>query len=339
MSPHRQSVSKRLTISLDPREQSLLYCELEFALSNALDMYIKTQLNGGRLDPAKLKKVSDGWAAKGRPRVVGFRYDLETQVELVRLHLYQFRFYHTHYSSSNSHQPQHRESMLGGGAEDSFTAVEAVLYAVKGNARVMRVRTLCQPDSVIAKHVLDAQALLVFLGAAEGMHRALAEVSQFFKVVVERERAVRRTREASIRALPHEVAAAMGHDTSVMSVTQAGDVSFQQQPNESYNEDNSQIPEQYRQQAMPPTAIQRQSSEVQQKVSFAKVPQSPSKAAGAGIADTSMVEQNEEDPSVLHCPPPPPPKLGDQEQQDGDDSMVTLPSKTYRAPSGERSFI
>ncbi|KAK8006185.1 hypothetical protein PG991_012482 [Apiospora marii] len=335
-SPRRQSVSKRLTISLDPREQSLLYCELEFTLSNALDMYIKTQLNGGRLDPAKLKKVSDGWAAKGRPRVVGFRYDLETQVELVRLHLYQFRFYHaSHYGHSHNH---HRETLSG--AEDATTAVDAVLYAVKCNARVMRVRTLCQPDSVIAKHVLDAQALLGLLGAAEGMHRALAEVSQFFKVVVERERAVRRTREASIRALPHEVAAAMGHDASVMSVTQAGDVSFQQQQqqqqNEGYNEEDSRIPEQYRQQQ---TAIQRPSSQVQQKVSFADAPQSPSGAAGAGMADTSMAEQSEHDQSVLHYPPPVPPKLGDQDQPQEDDSLVTLPSMAYRVPSGGRSFL
>ena len=82
-----------MAISLDSREQSLLYCELEFILSNALDSYIKTQLNGGRLDPDKLKKVADAWASKGRPRVVGFRYDLETQMELVHLHQRQFRFY------------------------------------------------------------------------------------------------------------------------------------------------------------------------------------------------------------------------------------------------------
>ncbi|KAK7948022.1 uncharacterized protein PG986_008908 [Apiospora aurea] len=353
-SPRRQSITKRLSISLDPREQSLLYCELEFTLSNALDIYIKTQLNGGRLDPAKLKKVSDGWAAKGRPRVVGFRYDLETQVELVRLHLYQFRFYHSHYSSYNH---QSHETLLGGagrsggggGTEDSTTAIDAVLYAVKCNARVIRVRTLCQPDSVIAKHVLDAQALLSLLGAAEGMHRALAEVSQFFKVVVERERAVRRTREASIRALPHEVAAAMGHDSSVMSVTQTGDVSFQEQQQQQREQaqrqgqgkqkdddenfkGHSQIPLQYQQQFMP-TTTQRQPS--QQKVSFAAVPQSSS-AATIG-ADTSMAEQSEEEQSMLQYVPPP--ELGDHQQEQGDGSLVTLPSKTYRVPSGEKSFL
>lgn len=160
----------RVTISLDPREQSLLYCELEFILSNALDSYIKSQLNGGRLDPDKLKKISDAWSSKGRPRVVGFRYDLETQLELVSLHSGQFRFYGTH---------QVNESAISG-----------LLGAMRGNARTVRVRTLCQPDSVVAKHILDAQSLLRLIGAVESLQISLAEVGQFFKVVLEREKAI-----------------------------------------------------------------------------------------------------------------------------------------------------
>ncbi|KAH6656806.1 hypothetical protein BKA67DRAFT_655115 [Truncatella angustata] len=160
----------RVTISLDPREQSLLYCELEFILSNALDLYIKSQLNGGRLDPDKLKKVADVWSAKGRPRVVGFRYDLETQLELISLHVGQFRFY--------------------GHGQINESATMGLLGAMKSNARTIRVRTLCQPDSVIAKQILDSQALLQLIGSTESLQISLAEVSQFFKVVLEREKAV-----------------------------------------------------------------------------------------------------------------------------------------------------
>ncbi|KAK9778769.1 hypothetical protein SCAR479_04392 [Seiridium cardinale] len=160
----------RVTISLDPREQSLLYCELEFILSNALDSYIKSQLNGGRLDPDKLKKVSDVWNSKGRPRVVGFRYDLETQLELVGLHVGQFRFY--------------------GVCQVHESAVSGLLGAMRANARTIRIRTLCQPDSVIAKHILDSQGLLRLIGAVESLQISLAEVSQFFKVVLEREKAI-----------------------------------------------------------------------------------------------------------------------------------------------------
>ncbi|KAI1858639.1 hypothetical protein JX265_010732 [Neoarthrinium moseri] len=160
----------RVTISLDPREQSLLYCELEFILSNALDAYIKSQLNGGRLDPDKLKKVADGWASRGRPRVVGFRYDLETQLDLVALHTAQFRFY--------------------GARMISEPAVAGLLATLRNDARTMRVRTLCQPDSVVAKHIVDSQALLQLIGSAESLQISLAEVSQFFKVVLERENAL-----------------------------------------------------------------------------------------------------------------------------------------------------
>lgn len=59
---------------------------------------------------------------------------------------------------------------------------------MKTNARYMRIRTFCQPDSVIAKHVLDSQNLLRLLGSPESLQRPLEEVAQFFKVAVERRR-------------------------------------------------------------------------------------------------------------------------------------------------------
>jgi hypothetical protein len=175
----------RTAISLDPREQSLLYCELEYNLSNALHHYITTQLNQGRLDADKLKKVADGWAAKGRPRVVGFRYDVETQLDLVGLHGDDFRFY--------------------GRRQGSPVEVAGLLSAMRTNARAMRVRTFCQPDCVVAKQICDSQALFDMIGCPEPQQVALAEVAQFFKVVVERERAYRagRDREDAEKRLPH----------------------------------------------------------------------------------------------------------------------------------------
>lgn len=76
-SREKEQRTSRLTVSLDPREQSLLYCELEFLLTTALDGYISSQFNAGRLDADKFKKVVDGWQQRGRPKVIGFRYDLE----------------------------------------------------------------------------------------------------------------------------------------------------------------------------------------------------------------------------------------------------------------------
>jgi hypothetical protein len=58
---------------------------------------------------------------------------------------------------------------------------------MKVNARAMRVRTFCQPDSVIAKQIVDAQSLFNLLGAPDSQQVALQQVAQFFKVIVERE--------------------------------------------------------------------------------------------------------------------------------------------------------
>ena len=58
--------TSRMRISLDPREQSLLYCEIEFLLTSALDDYLHTQFSAGRLDVDKYKKIADSWQQKGR---------------------------------------------------------------------------------------------------------------------------------------------------------------------------------------------------------------------------------------------------------------------------------
>ncbi|KAK7747939.1 hypothetical protein SLS53_001191 [Cytospora paraplurivora] len=167
--------ASRLTVSLDSREQSLLYCELEFLLTTALDDYITSQFNGGRLDADKYKKVADGWQQRGRPKVVGFRYDLETQLDLVLLHSHDFRFY--------------------GKRAGLIAAVNGVLDMMRVDARAMRIRTFCQPDTVIAKQLLDAQSLFNLIGCCEQQQIQLAEIIQFFKVILEREQNFRQDRK------------------------------------------------------------------------------------------------------------------------------------------------
>ena len=159
--------ASQIAISLNSREQSLFYCELEFHLSSALNEYITLQLDKGRLIPDKLKKIADAWDHKGRPKAVGFRYDLETQLELVNLHVDYFRFY--------------------GRRQGDPVEIAGLLHAMKVNARAMRVRTFCQPDSVIAKQLVDSQSLFKLIGVPDMQQIALAEIAQFFKVIVERE--------------------------------------------------------------------------------------------------------------------------------------------------------
>lgn len=164
-----------MNISLDPREQSLLYCELEYHLTSAVHGYITTQFNHGRLDANKLKRVADAWVSKGRPRVVGFRYDLDTQLELVALHDAEFRFY--------------------GRRQGSLLEIGALLYAMRINARAMQVRSFCQPDSVIAKQLVDSQSLFNMMGVPELQQAALFQIGQFFRVIVERESRKRKEAE------------------------------------------------------------------------------------------------------------------------------------------------
>ncbi|OIW27756.1 hypothetical protein CONLIGDRAFT_682778 [Coniochaeta ligniaria NRRL 30616] len=158
---------RQLVISLDPREQSLVYCELEFILTSAVNSYITCQFNAGRLDTDKLKRISDGWQQRGRPKVVGFRYDLETQLDLVRMHVDDFRFYSRHTTEA---------------------AIYGIIDMMRVNARVMRVRTYCQPDTVISKQILDTQSLLNIIGAGEDDHVALASVTRFYKDALAREK-------------------------------------------------------------------------------------------------------------------------------------------------------
>jgi hypothetical protein len=70
----------------------------------------------------------------------------------------------------------------------SATAILGVIDTAKANARVMRVRTFCQPDTVIAKQLLDAQGLFNILGCPEDQQIKLAEIIAFFKAAVERAR-------------------------------------------------------------------------------------------------------------------------------------------------------
>ncbi|RYP60875.1 hypothetical protein DL770_009909 [Monosporascus sp. CRB-9-2] len=178
-------VVQKARISLDPRAQSLLYCELEFEIRLALDMYIKAQLNMGRLNAAKLKRIADWWESKGRPRVTGFLYDLETQIDLVMAHAPDdFRFYGTLAAKGDAH-------------------VMGLLGAVKADARTIRLRTCCLPDAIIIKHIVDIQKMMGLIDASADDHIQVAKCLKFFKDFVEKVKAAEEQRQAAAAAVPH----------------------------------------------------------------------------------------------------------------------------------------
>jgi hypothetical protein len=165
--PKKGHKERLLVVSLDPREQSLVYSELEFLLASALNTYIASQFNNGRLDADKLKKISDGWQQKGRPKVVGFRYDLETQLDLIRMHVEEFRFYCR---------------------QTTTAAIYGIVDMMRSNARAMRIRTYCQPDTVISKQLLDTQNLMNILGCTQEEHMLLASITKFFQGCLKRDK-------------------------------------------------------------------------------------------------------------------------------------------------------
>lgn len=110
--------------------------------------------------------------------MVGFRYDLETQLQLVGLHVNDFNFH--------------------GRRQGNPVEIGGLIDAMKTNARQMRVRTFCQPDSVVAKQLVDAQSLFNMVNVSYLQQMALTEVAQFFKVIMERERE-RDQRERRVR--------------------------------------------------------------------------------------------------------------------------------------------
>ena len=159
--------TKSIAISLSPREQSLLYCELEYILTTALNDFITVQFNTGLLDAMKLKKVADGWAAKGRPKVVAFRYDLETQLDLVAAHVDEFRFF--------------------GLRQGNPVQITSLVDGMRANARAMRVRSFCHPDLVISRQVKDSRVLADLVGASAQMRAAVEQVWSFYERIVDRE--------------------------------------------------------------------------------------------------------------------------------------------------------
>jgi len=167
---------RTLATSLNPREQSLLYCELEFQLTSALNDYIDGEFRASRLDTSKLKRVSESWQQKGRTKVQGFRYDLETQLDLVRLHANDFMFH--------------------GPSAAKLTSIFGIIDMVKVDARAMRIRTYCHPDTVIAKQLLDAQHLFNLLGCDDEKQVCLAGITHFFKAAVERDYTDAKRRQA-----------------------------------------------------------------------------------------------------------------------------------------------
>ncbi|KXJ86717.1 hypothetical protein Micbo1qcDRAFT_179684 [Microdochium bolleyi] len=169
---HSRNKVNPIKITLRPREQCQVITEIELTSVEALTFFLHRQELWNRMDPAKMKKIVDKWVAEGNTVPEFYRYNLTTQIEICLAHVETFRFF--------------------GPAQNNTAAVSAVLDTAKKNARIMSLRTFGQPDSVIARLIIDSQKFLVLLDAEENSHRmqSLTEVAQFFHCIVERDEAV-----------------------------------------------------------------------------------------------------------------------------------------------------
>ena len=107
--------------------------------------YLMTQRSEGRISIESLVKVTQYWRGKNRPGVIEFQYDQLTQHDLVFYNVKSVRFY--------------------GPNADHSQVINAMMIAWKSMAKEMSVRTFCNPDSMIRKHMHDCYKILEMLGA------------------------------------------------------------------------------------------------------------------------------------------------------------------------------
>ena len=134
-----------IPISIDVEDQRRVYSEIELMLSTLANAFLIEEKVAGRISPALVQKIQSEWFNKNRPPVLEFRYDLETQLALVRLNFQTMK-------------------LRGPSSEDSMQRAVFV-NCWKGIARELSIRTYCAPDSALKKLMHDSHRLFELLGA------------------------------------------------------------------------------------------------------------------------------------------------------------------------------
>ena len=145
-SPAETPVKKsKFPVSLGPPVQARLYSEIELMICATANQYLMTQHLEGRMTVESIAKITYFWTSKNRPQVIEFMFDQLTQRDLVLHNIKTFRFY-----GPNAENP---------------VSMHAMMLSWRSLAKEMNVRTFCQPDSVVRKHMHDCYKILEMLGA------------------------------------------------------------------------------------------------------------------------------------------------------------------------------
>ncbi|KAH7021222.1 uncharacterized protein B0I36DRAFT_393511 [Microdochium trichocladiopsis] len=160
-----------LVVSLRPREQAFAMMEVEVNAVTSLSAFIHKQNLLNLMDHNKMKKIEDMWVAKGNMKPTYYRYNFRTQIDILIAHVDKFRFH--------------------GPSQNNPAVIAGILHSAKQNARSIMVRACGQPDSVIAKQIIDCQILLELIDASPEAQSAVMEVAYYFNIIVEREATIR----------------------------------------------------------------------------------------------------------------------------------------------------
>lgn len=134
--------------------------EVELMLVHTGNSFLMSQFRQGRIAVDSIKKTFDFWKSKGRPIVIEFMYDQETQRDLVAVNQHNFRFH---------------GDRAGDRAGDELR-INSMLYNWKQVATSMSVRTFCNPDTIILKLLFDVEQILELLGASEAILLRLQQI-------------------------------------------------------------------------------------------------------------------------------------------------------------------
>lgn len=171
-------------VSLDPPTQAKLYSEIELMICVTANKFLIQQYEHGRMSPESVSKVTSFWGGKNRPQVIEFQFDQATQRDLILYNLKTFQFY--------------------GESAKNPVVLNSTMYNWKTIAKEMSVRTFCNPDSVVKKHMHDTHKVLEMLGAPLVTFLAFQEL-QVKALATIRETQKKRAERVRRNGMPKEV--------------------------------------------------------------------------------------------------------------------------------------
>lgn len=107
--------------------------------------FILQQYKEGHLSVESINKATNFWASKNRPQVPEFQFDQATQRDIILHNIRTLEF--------------------NGESATNPIVLNSTLHNWKAVAKEMSVRTFCNRDSVIRKHMHDTHKILEMVGA------------------------------------------------------------------------------------------------------------------------------------------------------------------------------